>query len=212
MLIRKTVEEVRTLKKNSKKPEIRRQELIDIADALFTEKGYEAVSVRDILEVVNGAPGMFYYYFKSKQEIYMAAMEQYITRRLERKCKIMEDEEVPFENKLPVFRSMVEEDIEGYVDRFVPQENASISDNSYKLYDLVHMLSQMVGPYSKFILQGIRENKLKNRFHITEENVEAFATFVLYGAWGMIYNNKFTGSGDSYDLENILKITNQLFY
>lgn len=203
---------MRTLKKNSKKPEIRRQELIDIADALFTEKGYEAVSVRDILEVVNGAPGMFYYYFKSKQEIYMAAMEQYITRRLERKCKIMEDEEVPFENKLPVFRSMVEEDIQGYVDRFVPQENASISDNSYKLYDLVHMLSQMVVPYSKFILQGIRENKLKNRFHVTEENVEAFATFVLYGAWGMIYNNKFTGSGDSYDLENILKITNQLFY
>lgn len=212
MLIWKTVKEVRTLKKNSKKPEIRRQELIDIADALFTEKGYEAVSVRDILEVVNGAPGMFYYYFKSKQEIYMAAMEQYITRRLERKCKIMEDEEVPFENKLPVFRSMVEEDIQGYVDRFVPQEDASISDNSYKLYDLVHMLSQMVVPYSKFILQGIRENKLKNRFHITEENVEAFATFVLYGAWGMIYNNKFTGSGDSYDLENILKITNQLFY
>lgn len=212
MLIWKTVKEVRTLKKNSKKPEIRRQELIDIADALFTEKGYEAVSVRDILEVVNGAPGMFYYYFKSKQEIYMAAMEQYITRRLERKCKIMEDEEVPFENKLPVFRSMVEEDIQGYVDRFVPQENASISDNSYKLYDLVHMLSQMVVPYSKFILQGIRENKLKNRFHVTEENVEAFATFVLYGAWGMIYNNKFTGSGDSYDLENILKITNQLFY
>lgn len=203
---------MRTLKKNSKKPEIRRQELIDIADALFTEKGYEAVSVRDILEVVNGAPGMFYYYFKSKQEIYMAAMEQYITRRLERKCRIMEDEEVPFENKLPVFRSMVEEDIRGYVDRFVPQEDASISDNSYKLYDLVHMLSQMVVPYSKFILQGIRENKLKNRFHITEENVEAFATFVLYGAWGMIYNNKFTGSGDSYDLENILKITNQLFY
>lgn len=203
---------MRTLKKNSKKPEIRRQELIDIADALFTEKGYEAVSVRDILEVVNGAPGMFYYYFKSKQEIYMAAMEQYITRRLERKCRIMEDEEVPFENKLPVFRSMVEEDIQGYVDRFVPQEDASISDNSYKLYDLVHMLSQMVVPYSKFILQGIRENKLKNRFHITEENVEAFATFVLYGAWGMIYNNKFTGSGDSYDLENILKITDQLFY
>ena len=81
--------EVRILKKNSKKPEIRRQELIDIAAALFAEKGYEAVSVRDILEVVNGAPGMFYYYFKSKQEIYMAAMEQYITRRLERKCKIM---------------------------------------------------------------------------------------------------------------------------
>ena len=200
------------LKKNSKKPEIRRQELIDVAAALFTEKGYEAVSVRDILNVVNGAPGMFYYYFKSKQDIYIAAQEQYITQRLERKCTIIEDETVPFDEKLPIFRSMVEEDIQGYMERFAPQADASISDTSYKLYDLVHMLGRMVVPYSKFILQGIRENRLNNRFHITEENAEAFATFVLYGAWGMIYNNKFTGSGEAYDLENILKITDQLFY
>lgn len=200
------------LKKNSKKPEIRRQELIDVASALFAEKGYEAVSVRDILNVVNGAPGMFYYYFKSKQDIYIAAQEQYITQRLERKCKIIEDETVPFDEKLPIFRSMVEEDIQGYMERFAPQADASISDTSYKLYDLVHMLGRMVVPYSKFILQGIRENRLNNRFHITEENAEAFATFVLYGAWGMIYNNKFTGSGEAYDLESILKITDQLFY
>lgn len=203
---------MKRLKKNSKKPEIRRQELIDVASALFAEKGYEAVSVRDILNVVNGAPGMFYYYFKSKQDIYIAAQEQYITQRLERKCKIIEDETVPFDEKLPIFRSMVEEDIQGYMERFAPQADASISDTSYKLYDLVHMLGRMVGPYSKFILQGIRENRLNNRFHITEENAEAFATFVLYGAWGMIYNNKFTGSGEAYDLESILKITDQLFY
>lgn len=155
---------------------------------------------------------MFYYYFKSKQDIYIAAMEQYITQRLERKCKIIEDETVSFDEKLPIFRSMVEEDIQGYMERFAPQADAPISDTSYKLYDLVHMLGRMVGPYSKFILQGIRENRLNNRFHITEENAEAFATFVLYGAWGMIYNNKFTGSGEAYDLESILKITDQLFY
>mgnify|MGYP001048483846 FL=1 len=203
---------MKRLKKNSKKPEVRRQELIDVASALFAEKGYEAVSVRDILNVVNGAPGMFYYYFKSKQDIYIAAQEQYITQRLERKCKIIEDETVPFDEKLPIFRSMVEEDIQGYMERFAPQADASISDTSYKLYDLVHMLGRMVVPYSKFILQGIRENRLNNRFHITEENAEAFATFVLYGAWGMIYNNKFTGSGEAYDLESVLKITDQLFY
>lgn len=203
---------MKRLKKNSKKPEVRRQELIDVASALFAERGYEAVSVRDILNVVDGAPGMFYYYFKSKQDIYIAAMEQYITQRLERKCKIIEDETVPFDEKLPIFRSMVEEDIQGYMERFAPQADASISDTSYKLYDLVHMLGRMVVPYSKFILQGIRENRLNNRFHITEENAEAFATFVLYGAWGLIYNNKFTGSGEAHDLESVLKITDQLFY
>lgn len=42
------------------------------------------MSARDILDVVGGAPGMFYDYFKSKQEIYIATMEEYITERLER--------------------------------------------------------------------------------------------------------------------------------
>ncbi|MDO4281237.1 MAG: TetR/AcrR family transcriptional regulator [Peptococcaceae bacterium] len=200
------------LKKNSKKPEVRRQELIDVAAALFAEKGYEAVAVRDILNAVNGAPGMFYYYFKSKQDIYLAAMDQYIDQRLARKCEILEDEAVAFDEKLAIFRSMVEEDVQGYMARFAPDAAASISDTSYKLYDLVHMLSRMVAPYAKLILQGIRENRLSNRFDITEDSAEAFATFVLYGAWGMMYNHKFTGEGAPYDLESVLKITDQLFY
>ena len=162
---------MKRLKKNSKKPEVRRQELIDVASALFAERGYEAVSVRDILNVVDGAPGMFYYYFKSKQDIYIAAMEQYITQRLERKCKIIEDETVSFDEKLPIFRSMVEEDIQGYMERFVPQADASISDTSYKLYDLVHMLGRMVVPYSKFILQGIRERRIYYSVFIQIQNI-----------------------------------------
>lgn len=186
--------------------------MIDAASRLFTEKGYEGVSVRDILDVVGGAPGMFYYYFKSKQDIYIAAMEQYIDRRLERKCRMIADETVPFDEKLPVFRSMIEEDISGYMERFAPQADTSISDSSYKLYDFVHMLGRMVVPYSRFILQGIKEGKIANHFGISEENAEAFATFVLYGSWGMVYNGRFTGSGVGYDLRQILEITDKLFY
>lgn len=200
------------LKKNSKKPEVRRQELIDVAAGLFAEKGYEAVSVRDILNVVDGAPGMFYYYFKSKQDIYIAAMEQFITERLERKCRIIEDDAIPFEEKLSAFRSMMAEDISGYLERFNPQTDVSISDSSYKLWDLVQMLGRMVKPYAKFILQGINEGKLSNSMGITEENAEACALFVLYGCWGMIYNSRFTGSGEQYELKDIFKITDKLFH
>lgn len=200
------------MKKNSKKPEVRRQELIEVAGRLFEEKGYEAVSVRDILAEVNGAPGMFYYYFKSKQDIYIAAMEQYITVRLERKCKIMEDETVAFEEKLPIVRSMIMEDIKGYLERFDPQTDVSISDSSYKLWDFVQMLGRMVKPYAKFMLQGIREGKLSNRMGITEENAEAYALFVLYGIWGVIYNGRFTGSSEEYEVEDVLEIINKFFY
>lgn len=200
------------MKKNSKKPEIRKQELIEIASRLFEEKGYEAVSVRDILTEVDGAPGMFYYYFKSKQDIYIAAMEQYISERLERKCKMIEDTEISFEEKVPVLRSMIKEDISGYLERYNPEMDNSISDSSYKIWELVQMISRMIKPYSKFILQGIEEKKLSNNMGITEENVEAYAMFVLYGAWGMIYNGRFTGSDKQYEVNDILDIINQLFY
>ena len=55
----------------TKNPDERRKELITIASKLFEKYGYEKVSVRDILAEVNGAPGMFYYYFKSKEDIFV---------------------------------------------------------------------------------------------------------------------------------------------
>lgn len=200
------------MKKNSKKPEVRKQELIEVAGRLFSEKGYEAVSVRDILDEVGGAPGMFYYYFKSKQDVYIAAMEQYITERLERKCKVIEDKTVPFDEKLAIFRSLIAEDIQGYIQRYNPTEDKSISDSSYKLWDLMQMLNRMVKPYAEFILQGIREEKLSNHMGITEATAEAYALFVLYGCWGMIYNNQFTGGGRQYQLEDIWAITDRIFH
>ena len=168
--------------------------------------------MRDILDEVNGAPGMFYYYFKSKQDIYIAAMEQFISERLERKCQVIEDETVPFEEKLPIFRSMIMEDISDYAKKFNPEADASISDSSYKLWDLIQMVNRMIGPYAKLILQGIKEKKLSNELGITEENVEAIATFVAYGSWGIIYNGKFTNNQSQYDMKDVLAITNKLFY
>lgn len=155
---------------------------------------------------------MFYYYFKSKQEIYIATMEQYIAERLERKCKLIENRQTPFEEKLQVFRSMVAEDMHGYIKRFDPQSDTSISDSAYKLWDLVHMLDRMAKPYAELILQGIRENKLSNYMGITEENVEMYATFILYGCWGTVYNGRFTENDKQYELENVLEITDRIFH
>ena len=89
------------MKRNSKPPEIRRKELIDTAAELFAEKGYEAVSIRDILDRVHGAPGMFYYYFRSKQDIYLATLEQFLSERIEKRCRVLEDKNIPFEKILP---------------------------------------------------------------------------------------------------------------
>ena len=200
------------MKKGSKPPEERRKELIDTAARLFAEKGYESVSVRDILDEVGGAPGMFYYYFKSKQDIYLATMEDYISEKLERKCALMEDETMPFEQRRRLLSELIAQDIRGYADRYSSTGEETISDLSYRMYDLIQMISRLIHPYAAFMLQGIREGKIANRLGITEENAEAKAAFVLYGVWGLIYNDRFTktpiGTGTD-DMEEILL---NLFY
>ena len=61
-----------------KEPEVRKNEILDAAEQLFTVKGYEAATVNDILSAVNIAKGTFYYYFKSKEDVLDALVERRI--------------------------------------------------------------------------------------------------------------------------------------
>jgi AcrR family transcriptional regulator len=47
----------------------RRLEFINAAEALFNEKGFENTSIDDIVQRVGVAKGLFYYYFKSREEL-----------------------------------------------------------------------------------------------------------------------------------------------
>ncbi len=52
-----------------KDPDVRRNEILDTAQRLFTLKGYDQTSVQDVLDAVGIAKGTFYHYFSSKQEL-----------------------------------------------------------------------------------------------------------------------------------------------
>lgn len=53
-----------------------RQHIVDAADQLFYEHGFEATSFADIAEVVGLSRGNFYYHFKTKDEILDAVIAQ----------------------------------------------------------------------------------------------------------------------------------------
>lgn len=60
----------------TKQPDQRRNELLKTADKLFSERGFNSVKVSDIVSEMDVAQGTFYYYFKSKEEILSALLEQ----------------------------------------------------------------------------------------------------------------------------------------
>ena len=53
-----------------------RQQIVDVADRLFYERGFESTSFADIAKDVGLSRGNFYYHFKTKDEILAAVIAQ----------------------------------------------------------------------------------------------------------------------------------------
>jgi AcrR family transcriptional regulator len=67
-------------------PEDRRRQLLAAATTVFAEKGYRNAGVGDIIARAGVARGTFYLYFTSKQEIFLAIVEDFhkrVTRALD---------------------------------------------------------------------------------------------------------------------------------
>lgn len=79
----------------SKPPEERRQELIETAKQLFETQSYEKTTVSDIVKEVGVAQGLFYYYFSSKKEIFLAVIDQYLEEHLSQLAQPLRDSSVP---------------------------------------------------------------------------------------------------------------------
>jgi len=57
-------------------PDTKRDTIVRAAAKLFLEKGYESVSINDIIDVVRGSKGTIYSNFGSKEKLFEAVVEQ----------------------------------------------------------------------------------------------------------------------------------------
>jgi len=78
-----------------KNPEERKQELIDVAERLFMEKGYEDTAVSDIVREINVGQGTFYHYFRSKEDILRAVAEKQVAPLAEEISRIAKSDARP---------------------------------------------------------------------------------------------------------------------
>jgi len=68
-----------------KKPEVRRQEIVDAATELFLTRDYEKTTMNDVMKALDIAKGTIYHYFPSKEALLEAVVdhlaEQYVDQR-----------------------------------------------------------------------------------------------------------------------------------
>ncbi len=72
-----------------------RAQIVEAADRLFYRQGFEHTSFSDIAEVVRISRGNFYYYFKTKDEILEAVIDQRLAERREMLARWEAEGETP---------------------------------------------------------------------------------------------------------------------
>ena len=77
-----------------KEAEERKKEILDIAEQLFIEKGFDNTSTNDILREIGIARGTLYYYFKSKEEILDAVIDRITNQLVEKSKEIFDQKEL----------------------------------------------------------------------------------------------------------------------
>lgn len=134
-----------------KEHDVRKNEILDMAEKLFRIKGYEKCTIMDIINEVGIAKGTFYYYFKSKEEVLDAVVLRYVDI-----IRNNAEEIILIENMNPVeklMRAFMAMQVTNQIDK-------DLLDNMHKVENaLLHqkVLNQLVTTMTPILVKVIEE-------------------------------------------------------
>jgi AcrR family transcriptional regulator len=79
---------------------VRREAFIEAAQRLMQTKGYEQMSIQDVLDELGASRGAFYHYFDSKQALLEAIIDRMVDAGLAAVAPIVDDPSLPAATKL----------------------------------------------------------------------------------------------------------------
>ena len=173
-------------------------QFIQAASKLFFTKGYNATSVKDILEAVGdntSSPSVFYYYFKSKDEIYQAALanftEEYLIE-IDRCAQTHHDRsDLTLSRLLPLFLAVLATDFH------TEEAGQSLSNRFFMLYLRNKVTQRFKAIWEQYIsaLPWLSANRQRRR---------SLAAFIAGGIGEIASDYFFTQKNERDSLADIL--------
>ena len=165
---------VRTMPRITKDPETRKKEFIKAARELFLENGFDQTSVNDITTKVGMSHGSFFYYFKSKNEVMKAVINDNLNYWKEFMDDLVSNSEINALEKFKIIFSVTIEsqNVKQNINEFLQKEGNSVmyQEHRKKAREIViPLLTQVVE-------QGTKEGTLKVEY--PRETVE-FVSYIV---------------------------------
>ena len=142
---------------------VRRVAFLDVAQRLIQTKGYEQMSIQDVLDELEASKGAFYHYFDSKQALLEAVVERFADGAMASLAPVLNDPDLPALTKLEkVFAGIASLKAE-QKDLMLAIIEVWNSDGNAIVREKVRRLSEriMVPLFSAVVRQGVDEGTLK---------------------------------------------------
>lgn len=134
----------------------KKNQLVEIAERLFLDKGYEETTVEDILKASGLSKGGFYHYFKSKEEVLTESINIFAEGLLKEFESILED---PRQNALEKLNMLLEKKAASQKPkRELIKYLCMLTKSDFTLYKYCLTIAQKyVEPFAQIIDQGVKE-------------------------------------------------------
>src|SRR5713226_5148710 len=140
---------------------VRRDAFLDVAQRLIQTKGYEGMSVQDLLDGLEASKGAFYHYFDSKQALLEAVIQRFADDALATLAPILGDPHLPAPRKLERvfagiarFKAEKKELVVAIVEVWNSDGNAIVREKLRRL-----TANLMVPLLARVIRQGVNEGE-----------------------------------------------------
>jgi AcrR family transcriptional regulator len=138
---------------------VRRDAFLDVAQRFVQTKGFDAMSIQDVLDELDASKGAFYHYFDSKQALLEAVVERFADAALLTIAPMLSDANLPAIRKLErvfsglaSFKAQQTEFVLGIIEVWNSDGNAVVREKLRRL-----TVNRLVPLLSVVIEQGIIE-------------------------------------------------------
>ncbi len=162
-----------------KTPDERRQELLGIGLELYMQNGASGVSIKEVVGRADVATGLFYYYFKSKEQFIEEALNSYIDGSIGKMSDILQSEALTIMQK-------IEQGINAFWEHMTHMEPFMQDEVLHS--ESHHVLSEKILCKIQPIIQTlIEKGNNEGLFNVEDSNFTAY--FLAFGLSGILHAN-----------------------
>jgi len=160
-----------------------RDKILDAAQQIFTQYGYEDTGVRMILAKADVVTGSFYHFFKSKEDLFEAVVERFLQQHESRIMSIVQ-EDLSFSEKINQILNLTEQNSITY------HQDLKAGTMHWTIQYVLHKKTmQAIAPAMELLIhQMMQEGRITNPLQMDECTLAAVA---LQGLEGILHAKAF---------------------